>query len=425
MGTSIYIPRLVDSLLEELFGEFPAILVVGPRATGKTTSATRLASQKLRLDRPADAQLVRSDPDVALASFETPLLIDEWQVVPSVLGAVKRAVDDGSGSGRYVLTGSTQSDLTTEGWPATGRVIRVPMYGITDRELEGNIDGPCFLDFLFSGAHRQRSPSSLARLSSNDFDLRDYVQRAMRSGFPEALSLNDRSRSRWLQSYVDEIVTRDVKLIAEVRDPVRLRRYLQSCAANTAGMADHKSIFDAAGIERATAVGYDSLLEHLMVTERLPAWSANHLSRLVRAPKRHLVEPALIGPLLGIDGRAILRNADLLGRVIESYVLSQLRAELALAEQPIRLFHLRDKDGRHEIDIVAERTDGRIVGIEVKSTSAPTFEDAKHLVWLRDQLGDRFASGVVMHSGPRAFHHDSGISFLPISALWSPREFSA
>jgi uncharacterized protein len=408
-----YIARLVDSLLTDTLAEFPAVLLVGPRATGKTTTGKRHAMSMLRLDRPADAQLVLNDPDVALASFDEPLLIDEWQVAPTVLGAVKRAVDDSTGVGRFILTGSAQSDLRAEGWPATGRIIRLPMYGLTDRELERQALGPALLDRIFAGELASlRAPAAPA-------NLKDYIDRAMRSGFPEAAAKpGGRPRGRWLQSYIDEVVTRDVQLVAEVRDPVRLRRYLQACASNTAGIVEHKLLYDAASIERVTAVGYDNLLQHLMVVEHLPAWTSNRLSRLVKLPKRHLVEPALVGPLLGVDERAVLRDSDLLGRVIESYALAQLRGELAITESPVRLHHLRDKDGRHEVDILAERADGRVIAIEVKATSAPKIDDARHLLWLREKIGDRFVAGIVLHTGPRPFHHESGISFLPISTLW-------
>jgi uncharacterized protein len=411
-----YIPRLVDQLVVELFADLPALLIVGPRATGKTTSARRVTANALRLDKPANAELVRNDPDVALSSFATPLLIDEWQVVPSILGAVKRAVDDEDGAGRYLLTGSSQADLTADGWPATGRVTRLTMFGLVERELTLQSQRPSFFDLGYQGNLDQLgSPSEQP-------DLRGYVQRALRSGFPEAVALSSiRTRERWLASYIDEVVSRDIKISnSEIRDPIRLRRYLQTCAANTAGIVEHKTLFDAAQVSRSTAVGYDTLLEHLMVLDKLPAWSTNRVTRLIRSPKYHLVEPALMGPLLGIDERSVLRDANLLGRLIESYVLSQLRAEASVADKPVRLYHLRDKDGIHEVDIVAERSDGSILAIEVKATSAPTIEDAKHLLWLKDRMGDQFVKGIVFHSGPLPFHHPTGISFLPISSLWAP-----
>ena len=131
-----------------------------------------------------------------------------------------------------------------------------------------------------------------------------------------------------MSSYVDHVVSRDVSLVGAVRDPVRLRRYLQAVAASTGGMPTMKTLVDATGIDRATASAYDGLLEHLFITERLPAWSANRLNRLVRLSKRHLVEPALVGPLLGVDARAVLRDGDLLGRVLDRLSLTDEAQEM-------------------------------------------------------------------------------------------------
>ena len=121
MADHKYLPRLVDSVLGELVVGLPAVLLVGPRASGKTTTARRHARSVIRLDRPAEAAVVAVDPDVALAGLEEPVLIDEWQVVPDVLGAVKRAVDDDPRPGRFLLTGSVRAELAASGWPATGR----------------------------------------------------------------------------------------------------------------------------------------------------------------------------------------------------------------------------------------------------------------------------------------------------------------
>lgn len=218
---------------------------------------------------------------------------------------------------------------------------------------------------------------------------------------------------------MDEIVARDGALVDGARDPVRLRRYLQALAANTAGAPEHKSLYEAAGVNRATAVGYDRLLVALLVLDPLPAWSTNQLARLTSAPKRHLIDPALLGPLLGVDPAGVLRSADLLGRVLESFVVAQLRAELTVAETAPRLFHLRDRDGRHEVDVVVELADGRIIGIEVKAAATARPPDARHLLWLRERLGERMIAGIVLHAGPHSFPLDDRIQAAPISSLWS------
>lgn len=409
-----YLARLVDPLLDELMTDHPAVLIVGPRACGKTTTGRRHSSGRLRLDRPAEAAVVRADPDAALAEGPFPLLVDEWQAVPDVLGAVKRAVDEGSGSGRFLLTGSSQADLTAQGWPATGRVVRIVMYGLTEREIAGPVDRPPLIDRLVTqgldGVPEPVDPP----------DVREYVGRALRGTFPEAvLAGSDRARRRWLASYLDQVVSRDVAAAGVSRDPVRLRHYLRALAACTAGIPSLQALVDAAGIDRRTAVAYDGLLEHLFVTERLPAWAANRLTRLVRLPKRYLVDPAFLGPLLGVDSRAVLRDIDLLGRILDNLVVSQLRAEGVVSDLSPQLFHIRDANGRREVDILVELADGRVIGIEVKATAAPVPEDARHLRWLQDALGERFVAGVVMHTGPRRFRLGDALYALPICAFWS------
>jgi uncharacterized protein len=395
-GPSSYIPRLIDPLLASLLDALPAAMIVGPRATGKTTTARRFGTSIARLDRPAVADVFRADPDVGLSAYEEPTVIDED---PS--------------PGRFVLTGSTGADLTAAGWPATGRVVRLPLWGLAERELAGGASARPFLSrLLHDGLEGVGLPSEVP-------DLRGYVERSLRGSFPEVARQTSRqARHAWLASYVDQLATRDVVLAGVVRDPVRLRRYLQAVAANTAGLPEHKLLYDAAGVNRLTGTAYDDLLQALFVTEHVPAWTSSRLGRLAGTPKRYLAEPALIGPLLGLDGRAVLRNADLLGRLVDTFVAAQLRAELPVCEESPRLFHLREPHGRHEIDLLAETADGRVVAFEIKASAAPGPDAARHLVWLRDRLGDRFAIGAVLHTGPAPLPIDDRVVALPICTIW-------
>lgn len=231
--------------------------------------------------------------------------------------------------------------------------------------------------------------------------------------------MSEDARHRWLESYVDQLVTRDTAQVERRRDPARLRRYLESYALGSAGTVEDKTLFEAAGVNRKTAVAYERLLTNLLVVEAIPAWTSNRLKRLVLSPKRYLVDAGLFAGILRLDAQPVLRHGDLLGRMLDTFVASQLRSELPLAETRPRLFHLRTQQGRHEVDLLAELSGGRIVAIEVKADAAPKRYAARHIAWLRDRLGARFVAGVVLHTGPRVYALEEGIVAAPICTLWT------
>lgn len=410
-----YVTRLIDAELTEILAAHPAVLIAGPRACGKTTTARRHCRGTLRLDVPAQAAVVRADPDVAIRGSGEPLLIDEWQLVPEVLGAVKRAVDDDPRPGRFILTGSSQADLAAAGWPATGRVVRLTLYPLTGRERHGDVAVPSLVDrVLDAGTEAFGSDPS-------GWDLRDYLVDALTSGWPEAVRIpGDRGRQRWLAGYVDQLVTREAPALGIAKDPVRMRRYLRVLAANTAGVPTHKLLYDSAALSRNTATAYDDLFDTLFITQRVPAWAGNQMDRTVRLPKRYLIDPGLMGPLLRVDERRALRDGDLLGRLLDTYVTAQWRAECAASLVGGDMFHLRDTNGRHEVDLLIEVRDGQVIGIEVKASAAPVRSDARHLEWLRDRLGPAFRAGFIMHTGPRVIRFADRIAAVPIALMWRP-----
>lgn len=406
-----YLPRLVDEQIDALLAEVPAIFLTGPRATGKTTTAIRRAATVVRLDREAEAVAFRADPDAALRGLREPILLDEWQLVRGVLGAVKRAVDADPRPGRFLITGSVRGDLDGELWPGTGRLTRVPMFGMTVREQAGLGGGVPFLDRVVAGADLLPAADSP--------DLRGYVELALRSGFPEpALRLGETARRAWLESYVEHLLTRDAEQVDGGRDPVRLRRYLEALALNTAGIVDERTLFDTAGINRRTAQAYERLLANLLVVEALPAWTSNRLKRLVLMPKRHVVDAGLAGAVLRLDTNLVLREGDLLGRLLDTFVVAQLRAELGVSAVRGRLYHVRQQHGRIEVDLLAELGGGRLVAIEVKADAAPSPDAARHLATLRDLYPETFVAGIVLHTGPRTYRLGDRIIAAPISSIW-------
>ena len=398
----------------------PALALVGPRATGKTTTAERHARTVIRLDRVAEATAVAADPDAALQGLPEPILLDEWQEIPEVLGAVKRACDADPRPGRFILTGSVRAEIETRTWPATGRVVRMTMHPLTVGEQLGNRD-TLLVDRIARGA--QIGGRARIATEANQPNLRDYVALALRGGFPHpALALGSGARRRWLETYVEEIVTRDAQFVGGRPDSSRLRRYFEAYALNTAGIVDDTTLYQAAGIDRRTALGYRELLARLHIVDELPAWTSNRLKRLSLAPKRFLVDPSLLASVTGANETTAMRDGNLLGRLLETFVVAQLRAQATVSEHRCRLYHLRQHHGRHEIDVVAELGARDIIGLEIKATAAPTGYDARHLAWLRDHLGPRFVTGVVLHTGPASFPLGDRLWAHPISILWTDHE---
>lgn len=341
------------------------------------------------------------------------MLLDEWQAVPSVLGAVKRAVDEDPRPGRFLLTGSVRADIDAQTWPGTGRLVRVAMFGLTIREIIGDAAAPAAIDRLVAdGAGSLRLPAQVP-------DLRGYLELALSGAFPEpVLRLSSVARQRWLNSYVEQLLTRDAIQVGGERDPVRLRRYFEALALNTAGVVEDKKLYDTAGINAKTAAAYERLLANLLVVEAVPAWTTNRLKRLARSAKRYLIDPALATATLRMNIDGVLRDGDLMGRILDTFVMAQLRAEATVSTLQPRLHHLRAEQGRHEVDILIELSGDRVAGIEVKADAAPGRGAAQHLGWLRDELGQGFIAGVVLHTGPRSFELDDRITAVPICALW-------
>lgn len=405
-----YVPRLIDPLLGELMDSLPAISIVGPRACGKTTTATRHVADVAALDQASQAEAFSLDVDAALGRRNTPLLLDEWQEVPGVLGAVKRAVDKSSHPGQFVLTGSVRAELDVATWPGTGRVVRLRLRSLTEREIEKNTGKQTFLQRLENCSFADLP--SLPHLSVDD-----YLERVTRGGLPGSVSASGRARALWLDSYVATIADRDVPHQHSMRSPAVLRRVLRTLAVSSAGLASDATLSEAAGVDQRTLSAHRDALLAAMVVDDVPAWHTNRLKRLTKRSKLFMADTGLGCAAGGVTLLDIANDADMAGRFLETFVHHQIASEINAEGFDGRLFHVRDRDGR-EVDLLVELPGGRVAGIEVKASSSPTRRDAKHLMWLRDVLGDRFVCGVVLHTGTAVGDVDDRITVLPISALW-------
>jgi hypothetical protein len=406
-----YLARQVDHYLDRLMPHVPAVLVTGPRAVGKTTTALRRASGVARLDVPAEAAVWRADPDALLSGSRTPLLLDEWQLVPEVMGAVKRAVDADPEPGRFVITGSAGSDRSPATWPGTGRLIGVPMRVLTRREIEGRTVEVSLVDRLLD-------PTALTAGQSR-WTVVDYAREAVQGGFPAVAGAPAAVRRPWLQTYIDQLVARDIPALGGSDDPDRTRRFLAAWAAASGTVMNDQTLHEVGGVGRTAAESLTRRLRDVGVVDTLPAWWSSRVKRLTKASKRFVTDGGLWAELTGTTADGVLRDADLLGRLLETYVACQLRPEIDVAERPLSAHHLRVEDGRHEVDVVLDLGGDGVVGLEIKATSAPGSADARHLAWLRDELGERFRVGVVLCSAPRAFRLADRVWAAPISFLWA------
>ena len=246
------------------------------------------------------------------------------------------------------------------------------------------------------------------------------MELALAGGFPDALAVpTDDGRARWLSSYIDQLVTRDAVDVGRVRDVLAVSRFLEAMALHSAGVVSDTSLARDIGVSVPTVKSYDALMTNLLVVDALPAWWTNRLKRLTRSPKRYVVDVGLMAGALGLDTEGVLRDGNLLGRVLDTFVVSQIRAELALSARVPKLFHLRREEGSREIDVIGEFGGGGVVALEIKSRSAPRPEDFRHLEWLRDELGDRFRAGLLLHTGPRAYAVSDRVAAAPVASLWA------
>lgn len=423
--TGQYRPRVLDPHLEALMCQLPAIHIDGLKGVGKTATAVRRAKTVRRLDEPSQHELVRASPEAALASAK-PVLLDEWQLVPEVWDAVKRAVDHDRSPGQFILTGSALASSRVRTHSGAARITSVRMRPMTLVERGLSTPTVSLADLL----HNPAAPIA----GSTACDLGQYAQAIVGSGFPGLQGLSGPVLRSELLSYVDRLMEYDLpEMGLNLRRPSSLRAWLVSYAAATATQTSWSRILDSAtsGVDskpsRGFAQVYLDALSNLRLLDPVPAWlpTRNHLQRLAQSPKHHLADPALAAALLGatteslLDGSAgsphVVRDGALLGALFESLAALSLRvfAEPSFA----RVFHMRADNGRREIDAIVEGPDGRVVACEVKLSPRVNDADVKHLAWLRDQIGPDVVTAVVLTTGPDAYRRPDGIAVVPLALL--------
>jgi len=421
---SPYSVRVVDAELDELIDSAAALAIEGAKGVGKTATASRRAATVRELDRPAQRSVATGDPE-RLLEGPKPVLIDEWQYVPESWDLVRRAVDAGAAPGSFLLTGSAQPTVRGS-HSGAARILSVRMrpQALSERGLEAPTVS---LAQLLGGERPRLRGASAMRLE-------DYAKEIVGSGFPGLRPQSPRALRGHLDGYLRHIVDRDFEELGHsVRDPAGLRRWMTAYAAASSTTASFETIRDAATSgqgdkpAKSTTIPYREALERLWVLDPVEAWlpTRNRISRLSSPPKHQLADPALAARLLGIDTGALLeggpagppvpRDGTLLGALFESLTTLSVRTYAQASEATVK--HLRTVGGRHEVDMIVERADGRVVAVEAKLTRNPGDEDCRHLHWLAERIGADLLDAIVVTTGNDAYRRSDGVGVVPAALL--------
>jgi predicted AAA+ superfamily ATPase len=420
-----YHRRIVDDEISDLIsGGAAALSIEGAKAIGKSATAAERATVQYLLEVPVTRQLLAADPS-RIVNGDT-VLIDEWQHVPTTWDVVRRAVDNGAPPGKFLLTGSATSrpPIIHSG---AGRILSVRMRPMTLAERGLGQTTVSLAELLRGGRSEVRGSTGVG--------LSDYVDEIVRSGFPAIREMSGRVRRTQLLGYIDRIIDHDFHDVTgrSLRNPTALRRWFAAYAAATATSTSFEKIRDAATggdnnkPAKTTTGPYRDALEALYLLEPLAAWSPSHrhISELAHAPKHHLVDPALATAILGLGPRALLSGQDggvpmnrdgaFLGSLFESVVTLDVRVFAQAAEAHVG--HLRTHRGEHEVDLIVERSDGRVLALEVKLSGTVDDDDVRHLHWLREQIGDDLLDAALITTGPHAYRRPDGIAVIPAALL--------
>jgi len=412
---SSYIARHLASPLAEALHDTPALLVIGPRQCGKTTLVRQFAGDMFycTLDDAATLASARTDP-VGLIRHHERLIIDEIQRAPELLSAIKLSIDTDRRPGRFLLTGSANlMALPTVAESLAGRMEIHTLLPFSNAEL---LDRRA--DFLERARQQDWRPSPIAPEALPATRLPDALAaRILAGGYPEMRQrATPGRRSAWARAYLAALIERDIRDIAEIEHASKLPQLLATLSALSGQLINQQQIGGQLGLNGKTIDKYIGVLEKVFLVRRLPAWSRNELSRLIKAPKLHFLDTGLQTTLARLTPELVSRVPARLGPPLESWVHGELLKTLTLATDAWFLSHYRDKD-QVEIDFVLESPQREVIGIEVKAAASVSAADFKGLRRLRDLCGGDFITGIVLYDGEQALPFGDRLWAVPLLCL--------
>jgi predicted AAA+ superfamily ATPase len=387
------------------------IMLAGARQSGKTTLARELVSEETNyrtLDDVVLREYAESDPESFVKHTSKTLIIDEIQHVPSLLPALKKAVDEDTRAGQYLITGSANIQTMPSVMESlAGRLTKIRLRPLSQGEIKGST--PTFLTHAF---HK-----------SFDFKWKfvpkeTLIEIAFRGGFPEALIFDERDRKKWYRDYVTTLLERDLWDVAKIHRFGAMRDLIKVMAAWSSKLMDISSIASGLAVGRTTIVSYINALETLYLIERVYPWIKTDYDRVGKQEKIFMADSGLMSSLLSWKIDQVRFDSDRLGKLIETFIFNELAAQVDANDGEYELYHYRDREKR-EIDFIIEREDQALLGIEVKSSSVVFKNSFRHLEWFQKNIAkERPFIGIVLYSGERHLSFGPNLWAIPISMLW-------
>lgn len=403
-------PRFVKNRIEEALSDTRVVLISGPRQSGKTTLAMDIAGDKspfLTLD---DANVLRSavDDPIGFVRGLDRAVIDEVQRAPDLLLAIKNLVDDDKRPGRFLLTGSANlMTLPKVADSLAGRMEVIRLLPLSQAEMIGRKSQ--LIDRAFAGQKPMVDKTIVGD---------DLIERVLSGGYPEALSRKRWSRKQdWYHGYLEAIVQRDVRDVAQIEQLGLMPRLLSVLAEHSGQLVNYTGIGAALDLNHVTTQKYVSVFESLYLVHTIQPWFTNKLKRLTKSPKLHFLDPGLLAAMRDVSPDVVAKNKTAVGPILETFVFAELRKIASWSEQRCSFSHFRDKD-KNEVDIVLENRRGDVVGIEVKSSATVSAADFSGMRKLADACGSKFVQGLVLYDHDQVVPFGETMFAAPLSCLW-------
>lgn len=411
---NIVYPRWQEVRLKDALKTRRILFLAGPRQCGKT-SLSNILTLANTIYRSLDDQTLLasalSDPQGFVRHGNELMIIDEVQRAPILLPAIKQNVDVFQNPGRFLLTGSANiQSLPGVTESLAGRIRKIRLRPLTQGERR--CQGPMFLAQAFQNIFEHSEKTHVTK--------DDYIQMALQGGYPEAVRMTGvRETRHWHLDYLEALMERDLKDIINIKRKDSMDKLLEVLAAWSSKFIDLTAIGSSLSLARPTIESYINALEALYVVERVRAWAKTDYDRVSKQDKLFMADTGLMSSILGWQLSKVCLNDDINGKLLETFVFTELIALIEAQEEIYQLYHYRDREKR-EIDFIVQHESGALLGIEVKSGSAITRDHFKHLKWFKSNMAkEQPFIGIILYSGQHLVPFGPNFWAVPMSALWN------